>query len=147
MSSRFETKVTTLEWISTFGLKTEKKNRKKGVECALPGYTHFAMNSINESNRIGPEENRWQSATNLTESSSSTGCVPRADSWRKETVDEWRAATWGDICTWRPSNTSPFSFSLSLGMDPCLLCVRLICKPNRRSLRETFDVSANVSKI
>jgi len=138
MSSRSETKATTLESISTFRLEKKKKKPEKKVECTLLDFTHFATNSVNEDNRIESEGNRWQSATNLTESPSSTGCVSRADSWRKETGDEWRAATWGDIRTWRPSNTSPFSFSLShsLGVDPRLLYVRLICKLNRRSLRE-----------
>jgi len=94
------------------GNKKKKKTRKKGRVHSLD-FTHFATNSVNEGNRIEPEGNRWQSATNLTKSSSSTGCVSRADSWRKETGDEWHAATWGDIRTWRASNTSPFSFSLS----------------------------------
>lgn len=31
----------------------------------------------------------------------------RADSWRKEPGDEWRAAAWGDICTWRPVKHTP----------------------------------------
>lgn len=111
MSSRFQTKATTLE--STFPLKTKKKTRKEGRVGAFPGCTHFATNRINESNRIEPEGNRWQSATNLTESSSSTGCV--APCWQLEERDRrWmtcRDLGWHMHMT--PVKTSPFSLSLS----------------------------------
>lgn len=66
----------------------------------------------------------------------------RADSWRKEPGDEWRAAAWGDICIWRPVKHTP---RVSLGVDKpfCLLAAQLICKSNRRSLRGSFDTTAN----
>lgn len=125
-----------------------KKNPVKRGSSALSRVVLILLRIL--LTRVIVARRKSMSATNLTESSSSTGV--RAPRWQlEEREHKWmtgRDLGWHMHMT--PVKHIPFlspSLSLSLSVDPCLLCIRLICIPNRRSLRETFGVSANVSKI